>query len=403
MDLSSPKLKKILIFAAILTVIVFIIVKIWRRSYYSYPNPAEDAPVPIVGMSAAGSPVILTVISHSFKVNDIVLLKNLPTGITVTPTLPGVMPTVLGVQGTPAIVRAVTATSITLDGTLAGTFTAGGNPTVEAIGFGVMTVLKAALVACQDEYATAIINAGGDNVKIAAAAGARIRCIGQAVSPYTRGHCQWLPPAPTTATPNPTLPIPSSGAEKTAYEAYQTDIKTIQLAYVSAANRAAAGSFTSFTTNKDKATDIVSAARAADISGATQKYLATVCPGFYQPGDPALSDPSAGYKAWTAVLGTAAATADPLATATQKHFWAPSTGITDAAILTWAQYARVVTFAENEGLTANGAGYLSGLNIAGKTDMSGNTGGVANAQNWRSAYTNGPGTFPLSPAWNTTA
>ena len=405
MDLSSPKLKKILIFAAILTVIVFIIVKIWRRSYYSYPNESEDAQVPITNMisgTPAGS-VTVTATGHKFKAGDIVLLKN--TGTTAITATTGVMPTVTGTSGTPVIVETVTAlTSFTFLGSFTGTFSATGSPTAESIGFGVMTVLKAALVACQDEYATAIINADGENVKIAAAGEERKLCIARAVAPYTRNHCQWLPPAPTTATPNPILPVPSSGAPKTAYEAYQTDIKTIQLAYVQAANRAAAGSFQGIAA--EKASMIVSAARAADISGATQKYLATVCPGFYQPGDPTISDPSTRYKLWTAVLGTASATADPLAQGSQTHFWAPSTGITDAAILTWAQYARTVTFVENTGLTAT-IGYLSaapnGVGTIGTySDKSGflRTPSLIGTENWRNAYTSGPGTFPVT-VWAT--
>ena len=177
------------------------------------------------------------------------------------------------------------------------------------------------------------------------------------------------------------------------------------MAYVSTANRAAAGTFQGIA-EQAKASMIVSAARAADISGATQKYLATVCPGFYQPGDPNILDPSTRYKLWTAVLGTAGTT-DPLLQDTQTHFWAPSTGITDAAILTWAQYARTVTFEANTGLTAT-IGYLSAVSatsvgpIGTYTDKSGflRKPGVAGTENWRNAYTSGPGTFPFT-VWAT--
>lgn len=401
MDLSSPKLKKILIFAAIFTVIVFIFVKIWRRSYYSYPNESEDAQVPITDMvngTPAGS-VTVTATGHKFKVGDIVLLKN--TGTTAITATTGVMPTVTGTTGTPVIVATVTAlTSFTFSGSFTGTFSAAGSPTAESIGFGVMTVLKAALVTCQDTYATSIISGG---TLATNAVEERKNCIARAVAPYTRNHCQWLPPAPTTATPNPTLPIPPSGDAKTAYDAYQTDIKTIQLAYVQTANRAAAGTFQGIA-DQIKANMIVSAARAADISGATQKYLATVCPGFYQPGDPTILDPSTRYKLWTAVLGTAAVTADPLIGSNQTHFWAPSTGITDVAILTWAQYARTVTFVENTGLTAT-TGYLSASIVVGGTTYSDKSGflrtpALVGTENWRNAYTSGPGTFPFT-VWAT--
>jgi hypothetical protein len=189
--------------------------------------------------------------------------------------------------------------------------------------------------------------------------------------------------------------------ERTAYDNYQLDIRTIQLAYVSAANRAAAGTFAGLSSSAfPQANAVVSAARAADITGATQKYLATVCPGFYQPGDPALEDPSPGYKLWTAV----SAASDTVA-ATQKHFYASSTtGITDASILNWAQYAAIVTFTPRRGLTA-GLAYLSNSITASGTayaDKSGLKGGVDGGENWRLAYANGPGTFP-GPTYATTA
>jgi len=390
MDLSSPKLRKILIFAAIFTVVVFIAIKIWRRSYYSYPNTSEDAQVPVTGMSGGtGGTVTVNAAGHNFKVNDIVILKG--TGLTITTTT-GVMPTVSGITETPVIVTTVTPNvSFTFAGSFTGTFTPTG-ATAEAIGFGKMSDLKGALVSCQDVYATAVIAAGTNQGAKDTATRDRTNCIAAAVAPYTRGHCQWLPAAPTPANPNPTLPVPGSndGAALTAYTEYQDNIKKIQTAYVQAANRAAAGTFTglSGTANVTKANDIVSAARAADITGATQKYLATVCPGFYQPGDPALPDPSADYKLWSAVQGPT-----DTVTGNQKHFYSPATGITDAAILTWAQNAAPVTFTPGTGLTA-GAGYLSGVTISGYSDKSAVTTGP-NGENWRIAYANGPGTKPL--------
>ena len=379
MDLSSPKLRKILIGLAIFTVIVFIAVKIWRRSYYSYPNTSEDAQVPITAMTQAESVVTVAAAGHNFKVGDIVLLK--VTGLTFAGTS-GVMPTVSGATGTPVIVATVTTgVSFTFVGTFTGTFTATG-ATAEAVGYGVMTALKSALVACQDIYAREVIN------NVAGAVANRTECIARAVAPYTRGHCQWLP-----ADGQP-LPVPTAGDALIAYTAYQNDIKTIQLAYVSTANRAAAGTFAGIATTAT-ASAIVSAARAADITGATQKYLATVCPGFYQPGDPTATpgDPSPGYKLWTAV--SAPSDALPQTAGSQKHFYASSTGgITDAAVLTWAQYARTVTFTAGTGLTATTGLITASISVGGTTysDKSGR--GATGAENWRLAYAAGPGTFP---------
>lgn len=393
MDLSSPKLRKILIFAAIFTVVVFIAIKIWRRSYYSYPNTSEDAQVPITAMTSgtpAGSTTV-TATGHNFKVGDIVLLK--VAGLIFAGTT-GVMPTVSGTTGTPVIVATVTTgVSFTFVGTFTGNFTATG-ATAESIGYGVMTGLKSALVACQDTYATAIIAAGTNQAAKDTANTTRTFCIATAVAPYTRGHCQWLPAAGST-----TIPVPTQATDPlafAAYTTYQNDIKLIQTAYVQASNRAAAGSFLAGAmSDTTKASDIVSKARAADITGATQKYLATVCPGFYQPGDSTQADPSPGYKTWTAKQEATDSVA-----ATVTHFYAPTTGITDAAIMNWAQYARTVTFTPTTATVSGGLTATIGLlapvasggygPISTYTDKSGN--GTTGAENWRMAYVKGPGT-----------
>ena len=395
MDLSSPKLRKILIGLAIFTVVVFITIKIWRRSYYSYPNTSEDAQVSITAMTSgtpAGSTTV-TATGHNFKVGDIVLLK--VAGLTFAGTS-GVMPTVSGATGTPVIVATVTiGVSFTFVGTFTGTFTATG-ATAESIGYGVMTELKSALVTCQDTYATAIIAAGTNQAAKDTANTTRTFCIATAVAPYTRGHCQWLPAAGST-----TIPEPKQATNPLAFAAwstYQNDIKLIQTAYVQASNRAAAGSFAGIATTAT-ASDIVSKARAADITGATQKYLATVCPGFYQPGDSTQPDPSPGYKTWTAKQEAT----DSVAT-TVTHFYAPTTGITDAAIMNWAQYARTVTFTATTATVSGGLTATVGLlapvasggygPIGTYTDKSG--GGTTGAENWRTAYIKGPGTVPTT-------
>lgn len=392
MDLSSPKLRKILIFAAIFTVVVFIAIKIWRRSYYSYPNTSEDAQVPITAMTQAGAVVTVSATGHNFKVGDIVLLKN--TGTTAITATTGVMPTVSATSGTPVIVATVATGTFTFAGSFTGTFSTTGSPTAEAVGYGVMTTLKSALVACQDTYATAIIAAGTNTAAKDTATTTRTFCIATAVAPYTRGHCQWLPSAGST-----TIPVPTQATDPlafAAYTTYQNDIKLIQTAYVQASNRAAAGSFLAGAmSDPTKASDVVSKARAADITGATQKYLATVCPGFYQPGDSTQADPSPGYKTWSAKQEATDSVA-----ATVTHFYAPTTGITDAAIMNWAQYARTVTFTATTATVSGGLTATIGLlapvasggygPISTYTDKSGV--GTAGAENWRMAYVKGPGT-----------
>lgn len=378
MNLSDAIVKKILIGVAAFVVLVFILVKIWRRSFYSYPNTSEDAQVPITAITgSAGTVTVTTGTTHNFKANDILLLKNLGTGVTISPTS-CVVSTVQNTTGTPVVVATASGTTFTVTGTLTGTYTSGG--TAENVGYGVMSTLKSALVACQDAYGRDIIN----GVATATAQATRTTCIANAVSPYTRGHCQWLPQL--NADGSTTINNPGSGPEKVAFDAYQNDIKNIQLAYVSAANRAAAGTFTGISSTTT-ASAIVSAARAADITGATRKYLALVCPGFYVSGD-GTTDPSSQYVTWTSANS---------ATAPARGFWTTGStattmnSVTDADILTWAQYARPVTFTAGTGLTAT-TGYLSGLTISGYSDKSG-IGGTG-TEYWRKAYETGPGTYP---------
>jgi hypothetical protein len=88
---------------------------------------------------------------------------------------------------------------------------------------------------------------------------------------------------------------------------------------------------------------IVEAARKADLANATQKYLASVCPGFYgQTIGTTNTDPSAEYKLWSTVTGQSAPSVTPAQVAQQgKKFW--DGGVTDASIMTWAQNAGIVT------------------------------------------------------------
>jgi hypothetical protein len=363
--------------------------------------------------TAAGPPATVTfTAAHKFKVNDIVLLKSLPAGYTITSTgIAGIAAANAkdGTLGVPVIVTAtngttlssglVTATSatatFTFAGTVSGTFVTN-TITAESAGYGLMTSLKTALTSCQNQYSADIIAGGAAG---SGAANTRLTCITTAISPYTRTHCQWLP-----QTAGASLPIPGNTDEaKPAYDAYQSNIKLIQLAYLQAANRAAAGTFSGIS-DTTKAIAIVNAARSADLTGATQKYLATVCPGFYQPGDPGSNDPTTGYKNWSADITSAS---DTVATSapTQKHFYAScggagttctggSGGISDANILTWAQFARSpVTFTTGSGLSATTALLNTSVVVGATTYQDKSANGGTGTENWRTAYSNGPGTF----------
>jgi hypothetical protein len=134
-----------------------------------------------------------------------------------------------------------------------------------------------------------------------------------------------------------TKPTDATGAA--AWDTYQTDLAAIGAAYYPVI-RTATGAV---------ATETL-AARKADITGATRKYIATACPKFYKTS---ASDPSTGYKTWasytTTTLYNAAATP-----ATGKIGFAADR-ITAANISTWADYAAVTTTSSTSVTVAAGA------------------------------------------------
>jgi len=196
----------------------------------------------------------------------------------------------------------------------------------------------------------------------------RDQCVQLATNDYTIGHCKYLPQSGTGI---PVVPLPSTDPVAfAAYQEYQTNIQKIQIAYVPAMSRVqqnqsfpTPGSLTGVTLTQADKQKIVEAARKADLANATQKYLATACPGFYAlTSGSTVNDPSADYKNWSVDTGSSAPTT---ATAASKKFWAPSSGIPDADIMKWAQNAGVVTLSGPVmSVTITGSGIGSGYTSA---------------------------------------
>jgi hypothetical protein len=174
------------------------------------------------------------------------------------------------------------------------------------------TSFSASLGTCQDAYNQALIAARGDAAQILAADSARATCITNASSTFVKAKCTWsdgtVPTAGTTA--------------KAQYDTYQTNLTTVQQAYVTAQRLA--------TTTND--TMNLNAARKADMSGATRKYIASVCPDFYKPSSG--TDMTATYAAWS--TGEAV-----------TNGFKPSAVGTTGAITSWADYA-ATTFSVTE-------------------------------------------------------
>lgn len=117
-----------------------------------------------------------------------------------------------------------------------------------------------------------------------------------------------------------TAPPTSDAAATTAWNAYQVNLGKIQGAYLVINNNA------STTTNPTS--EQVIAARKADISGATRKYLAARCPKFYKTES---GDPTPTYTAWTLTESGASVPASG------NGFFKPN--VTTGNISSWAQYA----------------------------------------------------------------
>jgi len=111
--------------------------------------------------------------------------------------------------------------------------------------------------------------------------------------------------------------IPTDATKVPFWNAYQSDLAKVQQAYYTVVGAA--------TPTSTPPSEQVLAARKADISGATRKYIASVCPNFYKT---TTTDPTADYKTWAYVEAGTAPTNGLL-----------KTDVSAANVTTWAGYA----------------------------------------------------------------
>lgn len=172
----------------------------------------------------------------------------------------------------------------------------------------------------QDTYNLAMIGvnampAGPDKTAaMMAAETALSTSINNRVAAYVSSKC---PAVTTGSAPATTGNATVDAANTAAWNAYQGDLAKIQQAYYTVIGAA--------TPTSTPPSEQVMAARKADISGATRKYIATVCPNFYKT---TTVDPSDDYKKW-AYTETGTAPAIGLL----------KTDVTNANVTTWAGYA----------------------------------------------------------------
>lgn len=209
------------------------------------------------------------------------------------------------------------------------------------------TTLRTDLTNCETEYSTAYINANGNATAIGTATTALQRCVETKVSAYITGKC----PYTNGIKPGLTDGGPATTATTAAWNAYDNDIRSIRVAY------SAYIQTPSDATQPGLLLQDVQAARKADLTGATRRYLSTVCPattatgpGFYTASDYGITigtdgtvtettvaypDPtSTKYAAWS-VYTTA-----PGATPVYGFYGA---AVTRASIAAWAIGAGMLT------------------------------------------------------------
>jgi len=189
------------------------------------------------------------------------------------------------------------------------------------------TAFQNTLNGCQDTYNQALISAGTNAASQLTAETVRATCIKTASTTYVTGRC----PASSGTAPLATDPT------YTFYTRYQTDIVTIQQAYVPAQRQIASTD-----------TVLLNAARKSDMAGATRRYIASACPAFYKPSVATDPDPTATYSAWS--------TGESV-----TNGFKPSL-VTVTSISTWADYAAVqYPVAEYFKSPATGVGSTTGL------------------------------------------
>ena len=197
-------------------------------------------------------------------------------------------------------------------------------------------------------------------------------CIKTQTEAYVKSMCPW------TETNNVPTQATSPATVWTAKQAFDTDVAAIRDAYVALQN--------SVSTDL---TPVLNAARRADLTGATRKYLSVACPGYYAPATGAPT-PS-GYTSWRTSATTLSPT-DIGSTGIVTYFNASLVKFADATqktavlnrLVEWAKYA-----------TSDTAGTTP--LITGCTLHTPNL-------NWKIAQQYGPGTVTTAVTlpWNTT-
>lgn len=229
------------------------------------------------------------------------------------------------------------------------------------------------IVQCQVTYNTANIYATAETRP--ALLTTFTECVRSNVTGYVDTKCVWVSNDPTTVgavVGNTT----TTSAHVTAYNQYTSDTRAIQAAYMDLLTRA-----TATATATTPALSVVNAGLKADLTGATRRYLATVCTDYFKTPT---NDLTSTYSSWSVAPSASAAP-------TAYSFYASGGKITKAQVDTWAAKAADYTVDATTSEFTVGTPYLA----SGSTYMSDST--FSGVKNWEIARDNGPGTINPQP------
>lgn len=339
--ISDKTLRRVLVGVAVVTILLLIFFRV--RSKYQYPNSAAAAKgeATVSGATAASGVVTITTNpAHGYAAGDVVLYGSPTATSYIIQTVP------------------LTTTFTILSTAAATTFTVGSKfkPAYKT--------LTDALEQCNVDN----LNNPNDATFTT--------CITNKTADYVASMCPWITNTPTSAT--------ASSAVVSAKTTFDNDIAIIKTAYTALQNGASAD-----------LTPIVNAARRADITGATRKYLTAVCPSYYVPA--AGGSAPAEYATWQGFAATSSGGVGTVPSPAPKvYFDASKVGFKDNTqktaalnrITEWAKYA-----SSDTGTTP----LISGCTL--------HTGGTAPNLNWKLAQQYGPGTVVDASVatlpWNT--
>jgi hypothetical protein len=340
-------------------VVIITLIAIRSRSKYAYPdasaalkNAITVSTVAAAGASYPGVVTITTVTAHGLVAGDVIL-----NGVTALVVLSAPAPTT-----TPPHTFSVSATAASV-------------PTG--------TVLTPAYKTLTD--ALEQCNITQQNSGFPTAAGKTFnQCIDDSTIAYYSSMCPW-----TSVTATASMPATVSSA----YTTYQNQISSTS----GTADPNSVGK--AYTAIKNAANTpmivITNAARKADITGATRKYLSTVCPNYYTSAS-GTATPS-NYSTWGVFATAAAATTAgvPYYFDASRVKFASAADKTSVAnrIKEWAKYAAVYDLL-NPGTTTGPL--ITGCNLYNTMSADGVT------PNWKLAQQYGPGTVAgITLPWNT--